>query len=224
MPGVHRVDAGSELKEAHQATDAPAMDYLEQVRPYNHDRRPSPASAALLVIDMQEFFSDIAQAIVPAIGRLVAAARTAGCPVIFTRHGHRDLLVDGGALAAWWGEDLAMVGTPAWQIISGLAPRPGDPVIDKHHYSAFFGTGLDLVLEPLPVTDLIICGVMTNCCCETTARDAFMRDYRVFVAADGTAATNTDLHVSSLKGMAYACASIVAVDDLVETLTSNDSG
>jgi nicotinamidase-related amidase len=99
------------------------VDFLEQVRPYNHDRRPSAGSSALLVIDMQEFFSDIALAIVPGIGRLVAAARAAGRPVIFTRHGHRNLRADGGALAAWWGDNLAMVGTPAWQIVAGLAPR-----------------------------------------------------------------------------------------------------
>lgn len=193
----------------------------EALAPYAiHEGTPAPGSTALLVIDMQEFFSDIARPIVANVGELVAAARLADAPVVFTRHGHHDLAVDGGVLADWWDHDLAMVGTPEWQVLTELAPGDDDVIIDKQRYSAFFGTNLDNILRDAGVTDLVICGVMTNCCCETTARDAFMRDYRVWVVADACAAENADLHESSLKGLAYACAVITWTDEAVEAITA----
>jgi nicotinamidase-related amidase len=191
---------------------------MSAVAPYDREGVPDPARAALLVIDMQEHFADIATAIVPGVSSLVAAARNTGMPVFYTRHGHQDLSVDGGVLAAWWGGDLSMVGDAGWQLLSAITPRPGDPIIDKTRYSAFFGTPLASLLSARDVSDLIICGVVTNCCCETTARDAFMRDYNVFVAADATAATNEDLHMSSLKGMAYACARVLTAVQLCDAL------
>jgi nicotinamidase-related amidase len=62
-----------------------------------------------------------------------------------------------------------------------------DIIIDKNRYSAFWRTGLDEFLRSKNVEDVVIAGVLTNCCCETTARDAFMRDYRVFFVSDATA-------------------------------------
>jgi nicotinamidase-related amidase len=200
------------------------MDPMSAVAPYNHEGVPDPARAALLVIDMQEHFADIATAIVPAVSSLVTAARNADMPVFHTRHGHQDLSEDGGVLAAWWGGDLSMVGDAGWQFLSGITPRPGDPIIDKTRYSAFFGTQLASLLLDRDVSDLVICGVVTNCCCETTARDAFMRDYNVFVAADATAATNEDLHISSLKGMAYACARVLTTIQLRDALERQSHG
>jgi nicotinamidase-related amidase len=174
----------------------------------------------MLVIDMQEHFGAVSAAVAPNVGELVAAARLARVPVIFTRHGHHDLAIDGGRLASWWDGDLAMVGTPPWQLLRSLTPQDDDVVIDKQRYSAFFGTNLDDVLRGEGITDLIICGVMTNCCCETTARDAFMRDYRVFVVADATATADDDLHLSSLKGLAYSCAIIKWTDSVVAEITA----
>ncbi len=84
-----------------------------------------------------------------------------------------------------------------------------EAILDKNRYSAFFGTDLDKRLRVEGVEDLLICGVMTNCCCETTARDAFVRDYRVFFVADATATANEELHLSSLKNLAYGFAYIV---------------
>jgi nicotinamidase-related amidase len=192
----------------------PIMDPMSTVAPYNHEGVPDPGRAALLVIDMQERFADIATAIIPAVSSLVTAARNADMPVFYTRHGHRDLSVDGGVLAAWWHSDLSMVGDASWHFLSGITPRPGEPIIDKIRYSAFFGTQLASLLSNRDVSDLVICGVVTNCCCETTARDGFMRDYNVFVAADSTAAANEDLHIASLKGMAYSCARVLTTAQL----------
>ncbi|MBO0880519.1 MAG: isochorismatase family protein [Mycobacterium sp.] len=200
------------------------VDPMPAVAPYNREGLPDPARAALLVIDMQEHFADIATAIVPAVSSLVAAARDAVVPVFYTRHGHQDLAVDGGVLAAWWDGDLSMVGDADWQFLSGITPEPNEPIIDKTRYSAFFGTQLASLLSARDVSDLVICGVVTNCCCETTARDAFMRDYNVFVAANATAATNEDLHISSLKGMAYTCARVLTAAQLCDALARRSPG
>lgn len=198
-----------------------AIDIGAALKPYTtHEGAPDPKSVALIVVDMQEFFDDIGTGIAANVGELVAAAHLAEVPVVFTRHGHHDLAVDGGVLADWWGGDLAMVGTAPWQIMASLTPAEDDIVIDKHRYSAFYDTDLDERLRERGVRDVVIAGVMTNCCCETTAREAFMRDYRVFVVADATATANDDLHVSSLKGMAYSCAIITWTDDVVAAITA----
>lgn len=196
------------------------MDDLSEISEYNtHQASLDRKDAALLVIDMQEFFDDIGRPIVAAVASLIDAARAGGVPVIFTRHGHHDLGVDGGVLAPWWDFKLSMYGSPEWQIMAALTPAPGDYIVDKTRYSAFFGTGLAEHLESLGAHDLVIAGVMTNCCCETTAREGFMRDYRIFVAADGTATANHDLHIASLKGMAYACAYVDSVKMLASALS-----
>jgi nicotinamidase-related amidase len=185
-----------------------------------HEGVPAEGSSALLVIDMQEFFDDIGAEVAPNVSELLAAARLAGAKVVYTRHGHHDLAADGGRLAEWWAGDLPLVGTPEWQIMGALSPQDDDIVIDKERYSAFYGTDLDEVLRAEGITDLIICGVMTNCGCEDTARDAFMRDYRVFVVADATATADPDLHVASLMGMAHSCAVISWTDELVAEVTA----
>jgi nicotinamidase-related amidase len=201
------------------------MDPMSAVAAYNHHEGvPDPARAALLVIDMQEHFADIAAAIVPAVSSLVMAAHNADMPVFYTRHGHQDLAIDGGVLAAWWSGDLSIVGDAGWQLLSAITPRPGEPIIDKTRYSAFFGTQLASMLSARNVSDLVICGVVTNCCCETTARDGFMRDYNVFVAADATAAANEDLHICSLKSMAYTCARVLTAVQLCDALERRSPG
>jgi isochorismate hydrolase len=91
----------------------------------------------------------------------------------------------------------------------GFEPRKDDLLIDKNRYSAFFNTGLDETLRSEGIEELIITGVMTNCCCETTARDGFVRDYRIFFISDATATANDDLHIATLKNLAYAFAHVM---------------
>lgn len=69
--------------------------------------------------------------------------------------------------------------------------------------------------------EIIITGVMTNCCCETTARDVFMRDYRVFFASDATATVNEDLHLSTLKNLAFAFAHVLDAESLCRWVDEN---
>jgi isochorismate hydrolase len=185
------------------------MDYLNKINTYNvRQAQINPTKAALFIIDIQNFFNGLVQPILSNVQSLLNEARRAGITIIFTRHGHKNLTIDGGRLAQWWGE-LAMYGSPQWELISPLQPEQGDVVIDKIRYSAFFGTPLDSILRSQGIEDVIITGVMTNCCCETTAREAFMRDYRVFFVADATNTLNDDLHLATLKNLAYGFAYIV---------------
>jgi nicotinamidase-related amidase len=90
------------------------------------------------------------------------------------RHGHRRKN-DRSMLSKWWGE-LIMYGSEEWELIDGLDAAPED-IIDKNRYNAFHETDLDQRLQSAGIEDIIISGVMTNCCVETTARTAFDHDY-----------------------------------------------
>jgi nicotinamidase-related amidase len=107
-----------------------------------------------------------------------------------------------------------MVGTPDWELVPELAPRPGEPVIRKKRYGAFLGTGLEKRLRRARLTDIVIGGVMTNCCCETTARHAFDLDFRVHFLVDGTAAPRRELHVASLVTLGYGFAYMATCDEV----------
>jgi len=192
--------------------------YLTQIKDYNiRQASPTPEKAALLVIDMQRYFNSVAQPIVDNVISLIECFRANKGKILFTRHGHRDPKTDGGMLGRWWG-DLIRHGSAEWELIDGLHFQTSDTIIDKNRYSAFFGTELDDLLKTAGVEDLIITGVLTNCCCETTARDAFMRDYRVFFVADATAAPTEELHLATLKNLAYGFAYIVTTRDLCNKL------
>ena len=195
-----------------------SKDYLQHIEQYNiRQAWPVPEKVALLVIDMQLYFKDVVQPIVDNVISLIECFRANNRQIFFTRHGHRDPKTDGGMLARWWG-DLILCGSAEWELIHEVHVHAADTTIDKNRYSAFFGTSLDKHLRDSGVEDLVITGVLTNCCCETTARDAFMRDYRVFFVADGTVAPTEELHVASLKNLAYGFAHIVNTKDLCQRL------
>ena len=195
-----------------------AADYMGEIEIYNtHLALPDPGKSALLVIDMQEHFSMLADVILDHVLLLIEACRFSEIPVLFSRHGHQNPDEDGGRLVQWWGEAIQR-GSPDWEIVSALVPLEQDTIIDKNRYSAFFQTNLDSILQERGVQDIIICGLLTNCCCETTARDAFMRDYRVFFLSDATAAVTDELHIATLKNLAYAFAHILDTDSLCRYL------
>ena len=205
--------------------------WMREIGPCNiHRMKLRRTRACLLVIDMQNEFLDEAGAdffhnaldIVPNVKRVTAACRKAGIPVIYTGHRHEDPAVDGGMTAEWWpeirqGRSLRK-GTRGVEIFAPLAPRRGERVIYKHRYSAFYNTDLEVVLRGMGTTDLIVTGILTNVCCETTARDAFMRDFRVFLVADATAAAEPEFHLASLKNLAYAFAYVLTTDSLLRQL------
>jgi nicotinamidase-related amidase len=206
--------------------DSSTRAWLARIRPHNkHEMWLNVAASALLVVDMQMFFLDSASptyacggvAIIPTVKRLVAAFRQASRPVIFSRHAHHPGDLDLGILGWWW-EGKCVEGSAESEIHPELAPLPGEKVVLKRRYSAFFNTDLDTVLRCLRVEDVVIAGVMTNMCCESTARDAYYRDYRVFFPADGTGSITEEMHVASLLnlafGFAYVTTSAAIIADL----------
>jgi isochorismate hydrolase len=175
-------------------------------RGYRSERHPfTPDRSALLVIDMQRFFTDEsshafvtdAPLVAENIGKLVESYRSRGLPVIFTRHA---LLDDEppGIMGTWWSDNLR-TSDPQSEIVDDLLPLPDEQVVRKTRYSAFLGTDLEHLLRSKGIERLLITGVMTHLCCESTARDAFMRDFEVFFVIDGTASSDDDLHESSLR-------------------------
>lgn len=201
--------------------------WLEQIRPYDRpEMRLEVGKSALLVVDMQRFFLDPSsptftcggQAILPGVARLVAAFRRAGRPVVFTRHTHHPDGLDDGIMGWWW-EGRCVEGTPESEIHPDLAPLPSEKVVLKHRYSAFYDTDLGTVLRCLGVRDLVVAGVMTNLCCESTARDAYYRDLRVFFLADGTGTVSEEMHVASLLNLAYGFARVTTCSEVEARLT-----
>jgi len=194
--------------------------WLEGVAPYNRAHLQLRAErAALVVIDMQRFFLDAASpsytcggsAILPNLRALIGRFRAAGRPVIFTRHVHHPSGIDAGIMGWWW-EGMCKEGTPESEIHPDLAPLASEKVVLKHRYSAFYNTDLELILRCLGIEDLVVTGLMTNMCCESTARDAYMRDYRVFFPADGTGSIDEEMHLASLLNLAFGFAIITTCE------------
>ncbi len=205
--------------------------WLEHISLHNqHEMRLNVAASALLVIDMQKFFLDPASptftcggaAILPTVRRLVDAFRRAGRPVIFTQHVHHPSDLDSGIMGWWW-KGKCLEGSPESEIHSELAPMPHEKVVFKHRYSAFYNTDLETVLRCLKVEDLVVSGIMTNMCCESTARDAYYRDYRVFFPADGNGSVNEEMHLASLLNLAFGFAYVTTCDVIVNQLTIEPS-
>jgi len=191
---------------------------LKELKPYRERKaRIDAQHCALLAIDMQNYFQRIAQPVLKNILRVMQTCRLKHIPVIFTQHGHTDPDTDGGILGEWWGE-LIIGGTEDWKFLPEMTIEARDVVLAKKRYSAFFETDLDKILRSRGIQDLIISGVMTNLCCETTARDAFMRDYRVFFLIDGTATRKSELHLATLKNLGFGFAYLLTCDELVQMI------
>ncbi|MEW2354425.1 isochorismatase family cysteine hydrolase [Spirillospora sp. NPDC029432] len=134
--------------------------------------------------------------------RLLAAARAAGVPIVFTRYVWRRNRLDADpAMAAVFGPEAFTEGTWDAAVISELEITERDTVVDKRRFDAFLHTDLDLVLRALGTRRLLLTGVATNGCVETTARTAVQLGYKVSVAEDATSAPN-DQHKAGLASIA----------------------
>ncbi|KAJ1427605.1 Isochorismatase-like [Sesbania bispinosa] len=182
-------------------------------------RDPNPKSCALLVIDMQNYFSSMATPILHNLNTTINLCRRASIPVIFTRHRHKSPS-DHGMLEEWWFGDLIIDGTVESHLMAALDHKGEDMVVEKNTYSAFRNTGLQEKLVEMGVEEVIVTGVMTNLCCETTAREAFIRGFRVFFSTDATATSDKDLHDATLKNMAYGFAYLLDCQRLKQALST----
>ena len=179
-----------------------------------------PRRCALLVVDMLRYFADpagrcflpAAAAIVPNVSSLIAAWRRIGAPVLYTRHCHagpHDL----GMLGRFF-SDYIRQGEPDSEIVAALAPARGEPVVRKTTYDAFLGTRLESLLRRRKAAQILICGVLTHMCCETTARAAFCRGFEVYVPVDAVASSDEEHHLASLLNMADAVAIVTSVEEV----------
>jgi len=203
-----------------------AQGWLEKIEPFNrHEMQLNKNRSALLVIDMQKFFLDPCSptftcgglAILPTVKQIIQSFREAQRPVIYTCHVHHPEGIDAGIMKWWW-QGMCIEGSPESGVIDEIAPLPNEKVIFKHRYSAFYNTDLETVLRCLKIEDLVISGIMTNMCCESTARDAYFRDYRVFFPADGTGTINEEMHLASLLNLAFGFALVTTADRIIEQL------
>lgn len=200
--------------------------WLEKIEPYNqHKMELNREGTALLVIDMQRFFLDPTsptftcggQAIIPTLKKLIQFFRAVNLPVIFTQHVHHPGNLDAGIMKWWW-PGMCLEGSPDSEITGEIAPLRDEKVILKHRYSAFYNTDLETVLRCLNIKNLVISGIMTNMCCESTARDAYYRDYRVFFLADATGSINEETHLASLLNLAFGFAFVTTADSVLKQL------
>jgi len=180
-----------------------------------------PQTSALFVIDMQQFFCNPSShayfkdstKIIPNIQNLMTVYRQQSLPVIFTRYA---LLrtESPGSMGRWW-NDVLYDGDDFSDVIPLLQPLPNELVIRKTQYSAFFETDLDQILKKLKVSNILITGVLTHLCCETTARDAFMRNYDVFFVIDATASDKQELHAASLRTLSDGFATLMTTNEVI---------
>jgi ureidoacrylate peracid hydrolase len=210
----------------------------------------SPAHAALVTVDVQNDFCHdrgylgrlgaplgLIQAMVPRLNDLLAAARERGVPVVHVisyhderyaspvvteqklRHG-LPMEMDGRrlrdapyCLQGTWGAELY-----------GIEALPGEEIVVKHRYSGFHGTNLDLVLRSRGVQSVILTGVATNACVESTARDTYMHDYYLVLVGDGAATTSQAAHDATLANIDQFFGQVASIDEIVAAWRAAPAG
>lgn len=201
------------------------------------DRR----EAALVLIDLQRGFVD-EDGFVALQGRdvsaskraadrgvaLARAARAAGMKVIWTRHILRADYADGGLLVTEIRPRLGELGalkrgTPDVELYEGAEVDPSDWIIDKPRYSAFFSTDLDMLLAANGIRSLVLGGVTTSMCVETTARDAAQRDIRTFVVREAVADFDEARHQASLAAIAFGFGRVVGIDAMTAAMAEGSA-
>lgn len=191
----------------------------------------APGRMALINVDMQNCFVDGYVVSAPdglelqeRINRLSAACRAAGIAVVHCSHVVRP---DGSNIGVM-GEILPPVrdgiidkGAHSAALHDGLAVEDGDILLDKPRFGAFHGTDLEMVLRARGIDTVIVSGIATNVCCETTAREANVRDFRVFFLSDGTSTfaigdlSKEEIQKATLTTLGACFAQVIAVDEMI---------
>ena len=160
---------------------------------------------ALIVIDMLRDFlkpdgrlyiGPSAKDVVEAVGREIEKARSCQWPVIYVCDTHSE---DDSEFRMF--PSHCVIGTPGADVVDELKPHPGDKIIPKRRYSAFFQTDLDLTLRELGIDEIVLVGVCTNICNLYTAADARMLNYKVTALRDCMSSFDEAAHEFALKEM-----------------------
>lgn len=189
--------------------------------------------AAVIVVDIQNDFcaeggvfgkagSDLSmvEPMVANVEKLVRRAREVGVPVIHIRS-----IYDPAYLPPTWHERNARIGLETPRCLSGtwgadfyrVTPVEEETVVTKHRFSAFIDTDLDLVLRSQGIQTVIMTGIATNICVESTSRDAFMKDYYVVLAEDACAAYNRAQHEATAKNIAIGFGVVNKTEEIIST-------
>ncbi|HWF55128.1 MAG TPA: cysteine hydrolase [Solirubrobacteraceae bacterium] len=183
-----------------------------------------PATTALVVIDMQRDFLEpggfgellgndvsLLAAVVEPLAHVLAAARDAGMLIVHTREGHRPDLADCPPSKLARGRLDVGIGSPGpkgrilvrgelgHDIVDGLAPRPGEVVLDKPGKGSFYATDLELLLRNAGIAGLIVTGVTTEVCVHTTVREANDRGFECLVLEDCVGSYFPEFHRVALE-------------------------
>ena len=210
--GVHFSKSLSKNKEAyfHRATIDQVSLEIERKLIDIYTRHPKfqfrLRTAALLVLDMQGYFTDpqshafvpSSKAIMDNINGLICLFSTKKRPIFFSRH--VDLL-QSSLMNNWWGGSIQRE-----EVFSQLTPAIDyscGQIIEKSTYDFFHETSLDQLLKKKGVQTVVITGVMTHLCCDTTARSAFVKNYQVFFPIDATATYNLSFHLASFFALSH---------------------
>lgn len=188
-------------------------------------QKVQPAHTALLVVDMQNDFCaegglvskdgrdlSAAQEMARHLPRLIDAARDAGVLVVFIRCVYTsernfylsDVWLEQAARRREGGYTRIPVcaeGSWGGDFYGDVRPTPGDVIVTKHRYSAFHNTDLDTILRANAIRTLVLTGVVSNVCVETTAREGFVRDYYIVAVGDGTAAYLPEDHAATMRNI-----------------------
>lgn len=197
----------------------------------------APQRMALINVDMQNCFvenSPLAapggRALLDRVNRLTKACRDAGVLVIHTAH----VVRPDGSNVGVMGEMIDPIGKEGYlnkdRVSAALHPRldvqNDDIILDKPRYGSFHATDLELILRSKGVDTIIVSGICTNICCETTAREAGMRDFHVFFLSDGTATfpignvTAEEIQRVSCATLSLAFAQVLSTDEMIEKLAA----
>ena len=187
---------------------------------------------ALLIIDMQNFFHGMVKHAIPQIQELHEFFASHSLPVIFTQHGHppEDFVPPyRNQLVRKWGPDgsIHRGSKPGWELIPSIAKlassSPSD-IVEKNTYDAFIKTNLTQLLEGKEVERVVVCGVMTDCCCETTARSAFNRGWETWLVSDACGSVDREQHERSLKSYDFGFGPTRTTQEVVKMLKGEEGG
>src|SRR6266853_519912 len=196
-----------------------------------------PAHTALIAVDLQNGFmapgqpaeSAVAREIVPNVNRLAGATRAAGGTVVWSQNtitpeSEKSWSIKHGIFSgAEWGPRMTSAFTPGdygHALYPSLDVRPGDLSVRKTRFSAFIqgSSELDALLRGRGIDTVIVVGTATNVCCESTARDAMMLNYKVFFVSDANACATDEEHNATLGALLVLFADVRSTDEMIALL------